>query len=140
MFAGNACYEVLAPAVTRWLWFFRAWVKRRNVVADGDFHSYFFVTAFFPFFFFRYGKRGFFKRIAFREWNVKVERSCLIFFDFCVGMVIKVMRIDYVETRSDFEINFKWQADAPRLTQLVDIRLAWSNTETSLCIGLEDKF
>lgn len=49
MFAGNACYEVLAPAVTRWLWFFRAWVKRRNVVADGDFHSYFFVTAFYPF-------------------------------------------------------------------------------------------
>ena len=55
-------------------------------------------------------------------------------------MVIKVMRIDYVETRSDFEINFKWQADAPRLTQLLDVRLAWSNTETSLCIGLEDKF
>lgn len=64
----------------------------------------------------------------------------LDFLDFCVGMVIKVMRIDYVETRSDFEINFKWQADAPGLTQLLDVRLAWSNTETSLCIGLEDKF
>lgn len=64
----------------------------------------------------------------------------LDFLDFCVGMVIKVMRIDYVETRSDFEINFKWQADASRLTQLVDVRLARFNTETSLCIGLEDKF
>lgn len=64
----------------------------------------------------------------------------LDFLDFCVGMVIKVMRIDYVETRSDFEINFKWQADARRLTRLVDVRLAWSDTETLLCIGLEDKF
>lgn len=36
----------------------------------------------------------------------------LDFLDFCVGMVIKVMRIDYVETRSDFEISRCSQTNA----------------------------